>query len=247
MKRSSSFVYVGIVALVALLAFSLTAWNQSAPPAPLSITDTVPRKGDHKVKNIDEAIAELDRAQLQLEKEMKKPLPPVPPPDMEKMKADIDKALKELDPEKMKAEIAKAMKEVDDQKLQKELQASMAKADFEKMREDLKKLRDEELPKIQEQMKNIKPQIEASMKQAKESMEKAKKEMHEYKGFLDGLEKDGLINQNGDYKIEHEDGALKVNGKVQPVEVYNKYRTFLEKHKDFTIKKDGDAFNIQKD
>jgi SMC interacting uncharacterized protein involved in chromosome segregation len=246
MKRSSSFAYVGIIALVALLAFSLTAWNQTAPAQHRTHTDTTPRKGDRKIKDIDEAIAELDKAMLHLEGELKKPLPPVPPIDMEKMKADIEKALKDIDPEKMKAEIEKSLKEVDDAKLKAELQSSMAKADMEKVRAELEKIKTMELPKIEAQMKDLQPRIEASMKEAKESMEKAKKEMQEYKGFIESLDKDGLINKNENYRIEHEDGELRINGKTVPADVYNKYRTFLETHKNFTIKKDGEGFNIHK-
>jgi len=40
---------------------------------------------------------------------------------------------------------------------------------------------------------------------------------------------------------------LIVNGKKQPVEVYNKYRSFLEKHKKFTMKKADGDFNIDND
>lgn len=246
MKRSSSFAYVGIIALVVLLAFSLTAWNQSAPAPHRTHTDTTPRKGDHKIKDIDEAIAELDKAMQHLDKEVKKPIPPIPPIDMDKMKADIDQALKDLDPAKMKADMEKAMKDIDEAKLKTELQASMAKADFEKVRAELERMKSVELPKIEAQMKDIQPRIEAEMKKARESMEKAKKEMQEYKGFIDGLEKDGQVNRNENYKIELADGQLKINGVVQPAGVYNKYRTFLEKHNNFTITKDGEGFNIRK-
>ena len=246
MKRSSSFVYVGIIALTFLLAFSLTAWNQSAPAQHRTHTDTTPRRGDQKIKNIDEAIAELDKAMLHMDAELKKPLPPVPPMDMEKMKAEIDKALKDIDPEKMKAEMQKALKDLDETKLKLELQNSTTKVDFEKMRAELEKLKTVELPKIEAQMKDIQPRIEESMKKAKVSMEKAKKEMQEYKGFIDGLAKDGLIDKDANYKIEHENGQLKINGQTQPADVYNKYKTFLQKQKEFTITKDGDGFNIQK-
>jgi hypothetical protein len=246
MKRSSSFAYVGIVALTALLAFSLTAWNQTVQPQHRTHTDTTPRKGDPKIKNIDDALAELDKAMLQLDAELKKPLPPVPPMDVEKMKAEIDKALKDLDPEKMKAQMDKAAKELDEAKLKMELQSATAKVDMEKMRAELEKVKTVELPKIEAQMKDLQPRIEQEMKKAKESMEKAKKEMQEYKGFIDGLDKDGLIDKNANYKIELENAQLKINGQTQAADVYNKYKSFLEKHQEFTITKDGDGFNIHK-
>jgi hypothetical protein len=96
-------------------------------------------------------------------------------------------------------------------------------------------------------MEKIKPQIEASMKQAKESIEQAKAELEEYKGFIDNLEKDGLINKKGSYKIEHKNGALIINDKTQSQTVYNKYSNFLQKHKAFTIKKDSDDLYIDMD
>ncbi len=46
------------------------------------------------------------------------------------------------------------------------------------------------------------------MEKAKEKIEKAKAEMNEYKEFVDGLEKDGLINNKEDYTIKHKDGEL---------------------------------------
>lgn len=247
MKRSSSFAYVGLFALVALLAFSLTAWNQSTHPTHRTHSDTVPRKGDHKIKDIDEAIAELDRAMVHLEKEFKKPIPPVPPADLAKMKAEIERSLKELDPAKMQADMEKLKKELDTEKIKADVEASLSKVDFEKVKADLQRVRDVELSKIEAQLQKMGPEIEASMKKAKESVEKAKQEMQEYKGFIDGLEKDGLLNKKENYKIEHEDGVLKINGKVQPAPVYNKYKAFLEKHKDFTIKKEADDFNIDVD
>jgi hypothetical protein len=38
--------------------------------------------------------------------------------------------------------------------------------------------------------------------------------------------------------------VLIINDKKQPASVCNKYRSFLVKHKDFTIKKSDDDFNI---
>ena len=85
------------------------------------------------------------------------------------------------------------------------------------------------------------------MEKAKVDIEKAKVEMREYKSFVDGLEKDGLINKRDGYSIEHKNGELIINGKKQPADVYNKYRSFLEKHKKFNIKKTDDNFNINND
>ncbi|HEU4633658.1 MAG TPA: hypothetical protein VFS22_06720, partial [Flavisolibacter sp.] len=68
-----------------------------------------------------------------------------------------------------------------------------------------------------------------------------------YKSFIDGLDKDGLINKKETYTIEYKGGELTINGKKQPGEIVSKYSDFLKGHKDFTIKKDEDNFNIDND
>lgn len=44
-------------------------------------------------------------------------------------------------------------------------------------------------------MKELGPKMQKEMEKAKVEMEKAKAEIKEYKGFVDGLENDGLINK----------------------------------------------------
>jgi hypothetical protein len=110
------------------------------------------------------------------------------------------------------------------------------KIDMSKMNEEMKDL--------QIKMKDLQPKIKMEMEKAKEQIEKAKVEMKEYKTFVDGLDHDGLINKKGEYTIEHKNGELIINGKKQPADVYDKYRSFLEKHQKFTIKKSDDNFNI---
>ncbi len=75
-------------------------------------------------------------------------------------------------------------------------------------------------------------------------MPAAKTELKEYKTFENGLQNDGLINKKEAYTIEHKDGQLIINGKIQPESVYNKYRTFLEKHKKFKLEKDENDFDL---
>jgi len=101
--------------------------------------------------------------------------------------------------------------------------------------------------KIEEDLKKIKPEIERSMADARESIEKAKKELLEYKAFIDGLDKDGLIDKDKNYTIGYKNGELTINGKKQPAEVVKKYNSYLKGKKDFTIKKDEDHFNIDND
>ena len=111
---------------------------------------------------------------------------------------------------------------------------------------DMNKL-DADMKKVENEMKELGPKIEKEMQKAKIEIEKAKVEMKEYKEFVDGLEKDGLLNKKEPYSIQHKDGELIVNGKKASIEIYTKYHSFLEKHKKFTIEKSRDDFNIDVD
>jgi len=134
------------------------------------------------------------------------------------------------------------------------LESSLGKADWDKIKKETDQLKDfnaekfqNQMKEVEERLKDLSPRIEEEMEKAKGQIEKAKLEMQEYKGFVDGLQSDGLINKKENYSIKHKNGELFINGKKASNEIYNKYRSFLEKHHDFKIEKDGDDFNIDKD
>ena len=106
---------------------------------------------------------------------------------------------------------------------------------------------EQELKKLDIELKKIKPGIEINLDKVRVEIDKAKTTLKEYKRFLDGLEKDGLINKNDDYTIKHKNGELIINGKTQSADVYNKYRDFLEKHKSLRIEKSADNFSVDND
>jgi len=200
-------------------------------------------------KEIAQAMKKIDgeKIRLEVEKAMKGV-------DMAKIQKEVQESLAKVDFDKIKAEIADAMKEVDMAKIQKEVQESLAKVDWDKIKTemdkakeiDMKKL-DADMKKLEEELKKIGPEIEKGMEKARVEIEKAKTEMKEYKEFVDGLEKDGLINKKEPYSIKHKNGELTVNDKKVSKEVYSKYRGFLGKHKIFTIEKSDDDFNIDID
>ena len=249
------------VAFVACFSVILLSWGgQKQTPqqkSEQSITDTVPKnKADKKIRDLDDVLDELDRAELKVDMEkvneqLKEAMKQI---DKAKIQMEIDKAMKEVDMEKIRAEVNKVNNEIDAAKIEKELKESLASVDWEKMNKqmdevkkiDMSKL-DADMKKMEIEMKGLGPKIEKEMKNAKASIEKAKAEMKEYKSFVDGLEKDGLINKKEGYTIQHKNGELIINGKKQPADVYNKYRTFLKKHEKFTIKKSDDDFNIYND
>jgi ribosome maturation protein Sdo1 len=124
--------------------------------------------------------------------------------------------------------------------VQKEIEASLKELKLSLVNEKEAHL------KIAEELKNLRPKMEAEMKKAKADIEKAKIELDTYQAFVTSLANDGLINKAA-YTIELKDGALFIDGKEQPEAVYNKHRSFLEKHKGLKITKNEAGFNIHKD
>jgi hypothetical protein len=276
--------YLLPITLVAFFSIALVSWgDQKQTPQPKTkhaVTDTIPKnKVEKKIRDLDDVIDEIDKAELKLnmekvktqieeamkqidmskiQMEMDKAMKEI---DMAKVKMDMEKAIKEVDIEKLKAEIEKATKEIDAAKIERDVKESLAKVDWEKMKLQMEEMKEqmaevkkidmskveEDMKKVEKEMKELGPKIEKEMAKAKVEIEKAKEEMKEYKSFVDGLEKDGLINKKEGYSIQHKNGELIVNGKKQPGDVYNKYRSFLEKHKKFNIKKSDDDFNIDND
>jgi hypothetical protein len=250
------------VAAVAITSvFVLSSWdfkNTYAAPNDNGYDncDTIPKK-EKKIRDLDDVLDELNAAdfKLDMEKMQKELNESMKNLDMRKMQLDMEKSMRGIDFEKMQKEMeqsmakidfsniekemAKAMKEFDAAKIQKEVQESMEKIDMKKMQLDMEKM--------QAELSKIGPEIEKSMEKAKVDIEKAKEEMKEYKEFVDGLEKDGLINKKDQYTIKHNNGELFINGKKASDATYKKYKTFLDKRKKFTIEKSDDDFNIDID
>ena len=246
--------------IVAAAAFAFISWDHKKQTDGFKQhqhdLDTIPQKREKKVRDLDEAIAELDNIDIKMhmDKAMKEVAEAMKQIDGEKMRLDIEKSMKEVEFDKIKMEIDKAMKEVDFAKIEKEVKESMAKVDWEKMKAELDEVKkinlkevDAEMTKARKELEKIGPQIEKEMQNAKVEIEKAKAEMKEYKSFVDGLASDGLINKKEGYSIQHKDGKLIINGKEAPAKTYDKYRSFLKKHSKFNIEQNKDDFNINMD
>jgi copper chaperone CopZ len=198
---------------------------------------------------LHESLAKIDgdKIRMEIDKAMKEV-------DFPKIRREIEESLKEIDGAKIRMEIDKAMKEVDFDKIRAEIKASMKEIDIDKLKAELAEVKkmdfsklDTEMKTLELELKKIGPEIEKSMEAAKESIQKAKEELKQYKEFTNGLEKDGLIDKQKSYSIKHKNGDLYINGKKQGDDVYNKYRSFLEKYKTFSLEKDDDDFNIDLD
>ncbi len=232
-----------------LVGMLFVSWDiKQQPVTSQVVADTLPVK-EKKVRDLDAAIAELDRIdiQLEVEKAMKEVNAALKDLDAAKINKEIQAAIKEVDFAKIKAEIAEAMKEVDAVKIQADVQASLAKIDWEKIQDEIKKVEkidltalEKELAGVKEEMQQLQPKLEKEMLKAKEELVKAQETLKEYKSFVEGLEKEGLLNQKEGYSIEHKDGKLIINGKEASPKTYEKHEPFLKKHKNLNIRQSTD-------
>ena len=243
--------FVAAIALITVCCFFISWQTDRQDPVTFrSSTDTLPKK--KKVVDLDEAIAELEATDISRE--------------LEKAMAEVDKAMKELDEqeislklqealnrvnmEEVRAQVDMAIKDIDVNKINREVEESLAKIDWENIKSEMDGVKmdfgeiEEELKKVKEEMKGLKPKLEKQLNEARLEIEKAKTQLKQYRDFLNGLEKDGLIDTKKDYEVKHAEGKLYINGKEVPGETYEKYRDFLENHKQFTIKKERDDFNV---
>ena len=246
--------------LAGLVSFVLISWGQQQKKDrqghEQQVQDTIPQKKEKKIRDLDEALTELERVDINehIEKAMKEVSAALKQLDAEKMRFDIEKSMKDVELNKIMLEVEKAMKEVDKAKIEQEVKESIAKIDFDKMKAELEKVKeidlakvDAEVAKAMKELEKAGPQIEKELKKAKVEIEKAKVELKEYKSFVDGLANDGLVDKKQGYTIQHKDGKLIINGKEASAVTYNKYRSFLEKHKKFRIEKDLDDFDLDTD
>lgn len=289
MKISLTIKKISLAVLAGSLILGSLAWQTHSGPFATSGNDTVP---DHnkKVRNIDDVIQELDKAQVDLEKNYDKKnwekmrqdireSVQKAQVDVEKMKGDIQKSVEELQKQDFKAEmdgaragieaarkeieankdlsdeqvahikeqLDKALQNIDMKKIQEETQKALAQVDMSKIQTDVMKNQKIAMEKMEDQLKGLGPTIEQSMKKAHEDIEKARKEMNDYKSFLSRLNKDGLIKEEDGYRIEYKAGNLYINGQKQADDVKDRYNDFLHGHKNFTIKKDAEGFDIEND
>lgn len=260
MKPSSFFASrIVLAALILLSTVALLSWDRHQAPRQQQQTsgkDTIPQQRERKVRDLDEALAELDEIdfKIHIEKAMASVAEAMKQVDAQKLQLEVQKAMQEVNMEKVQEDIKKAMKEIDFNKIQAEVQESLAKVDWNEIKEEMNKAKqidfaelEKEMQKVKEEMKKIEPQIKEELAKAKVEIEKAKEEVREYKNFVDGLEKDGLLNKKEDYTIRHKDGKLTINGKEVSPQIYSKYRSFLEKHKELRIEKNADNFHLDRD
>lgn len=228
---------------------------------------------EKKVRDLDEALEELEALDItvEMEKAQREIREAIKELDANRIRVQAEVALKEIDVQKIQKEIQESMAKIDWSKMKKDLESvqkeQMANLEIEmkRMEKELKEIGpklekemaemkkidmgqiEKEMERAKKELLEVEPKLKIELEHAQKEIERAKAELKEFKTFIDGLDADGVINKKEEYTINHENGVLTINGKKQPESVYNKYRSFLEKHKDFTIKKSADDFNIDID
>ena len=256
---------LAVTAIAFTSVIVLASWDFNPLASPFynekrisSAADTIPKKEsrERKIRDLDDVLDELNAVDMKvnldkIQKEITESLKKI---DAQKIQLDVEKAIREIDVQKIQKEVQESLAKIDFEKIKQEVNESVAKIDWDKMKAELDHVKEIDRKKMELDMEKMKtglskigPEIEKSMEKAKVEIEKAKAEMKEYNDFVDGLEKDGSLKRSEGYTIKHKDGVLFINGKKAGEATYNKYKSFLEKHKKFTIKKTDDDFNIDID
>ena len=262
MKRAFFLKAFPLAVLIGGLVVTLVTSAQNSNTATTKAgSDTIPKK-QKQIRDLDEALIELEKGEMELtkamkdfdsrklEKEIREAMKNVDV-DMAKMKEEMTKAFKEVDMQKINVDVQKALataqkelSEVDFEKINKQVQASLAKVDRQKIKVELEELKKIDVEKMRKELEEIRPTIERSMETAKKEIEKARKEMTTYKNLVEALEKDGHLKKDENYKIEYKDGELTVNGKKLSADQTKKYSEYLSEKKNFTVQKEDDNLNI---
>ncbi|MGC4036835.1 MAG: hypothetical protein QM764_12830 [Chitinophagaceae bacterium] len=217
-------------------------------------TDTIPKKKELKIRNLDEALEDENDVNVNIDlQKLNVELSKIGP-EVQKALANVNVEIKNIDVAAINKEINTALAQVDGEKINKQIKVALDAVNWNEIKQEIAKVKeinlDElhvSLDKMNVELQKIKPELEKNLAPLHIQVEKLKVELKEYKQFVNGLNEDGLINKEGEYHIQQKDGELIINGKVQPKNVYDKYRSFLEKHKNLNIEKSDDNFNINED
>ena len=243
--------------------------------------DTVPGTRSKKYRSsesssLDDQIKQLEKAQLDLQRELSGK-------DWDKIEREMETALSKINTKEMEEQIQKAMKEVnlamekiqeeqvmrqlDMEKLQKEMEVVKEKmqkefrnADWDKeikaameeakkatqeivkineqqLKAELARAKDEmarnkvniekEIARAREEMKNNKFHIKESLDNARRQIDATKKEFEGYKVMIQSMEKEGIIKDPKNYRIEYDNGKLIVDGKLLHEAVSNRYKKYF--------------------
>jgi chromosome segregation ATPase len=181
--------------------------------------------------------------------------------DTKNVQRQVDDAMKTIDFEKISEETARALQHVNEnidinkinEEVQRGLEAAKKQMNSKEFQENMDAAGKINMDEVRKKLENVKGETEKNkvdikeqMDNAKEGIKKAKKELKAYRGLIDDMEKDGLINTKDDYSIEYKDDELYINGKKQSPEITDKYKDYFKENNTRIYKKNG-RFTIDTD
>src|SRR5436305_4466811 len=98
MKRTYLIKIIPVLAVIIALVISGLAWQTNPGKGSQAKTDTIPDR-KKKIRDIDDAINELDKAKVEVDRELKNM-------DWPKINEDIRVSIKDIDVQKIKVEVA---------------------------------------------------------------------------------------------------------------------------------------------
>ncbi|WP_132055828.1 hypothetical protein [Pseudocnuella soli] len=220
-----------ILATTLACGMFLAGTAQTAPPPPAA------PKPPAKIENFEDAQKAIERAQAELAKSLKDLKVPVPPlPDV----AEMNNMIRQLEQATAaNIEATAQLSEAKRAEIKKELAVALQNA-----QEAIQHMRDSK--DLQIHNATLQQKVAAEMKKAQEHMAAAATEMRQFEAFVNTLIADGLIQKDA-YRVEEKAGKLLLDGKEQPSAVYEKHRSFLNKHKGLKITKDINGLQIKKE
>ncbi|KIC90778.1 hypothetical protein [Flavihumibacter solisilvae] len=173
--------------------------------------------------------------------------------DMEKLQKEMEIAKEKIQKEFKNAdwdrEIRAAMEEA------KKATREMSKINEQQLKAELDRAKDEmarnkvniekEIARARDEMKNNKFHIKESLETARRQIDATKLEFEGYKTMILSMEKEGIIKDPKNYRIEYNDGKLTVDGKLQPESVTNRYKKYFSGKKTVLVN-EKDKFDLEK-
>ena len=199
-----------------------------------------------KIKNIDEALRDLERARTELERtlnnnEWQKGLnESMKQLDSDKMKLQIEQALSQVDAARIQAELQKAMKAIDAEKMKSDIQKALAGVDAEKMKTEMTQAM-KELDAVK-----LKADIESSI--SKMDMQKLQAELHRLRETDMKKIEEQLRNIRPEIEKSMSTTRESIEGAKKELQSYKTFITELEKdglvnQNDYTIEyRKGELF-----
>ncbi|HSB92771.1 MAG TPA: hypothetical protein VLC28_06615 [Flavitalea sp.] len=207
-------------------------------------------------QQLKQSLAELDqnKIQLQIQQSMKdiniEQSLRAAEDAMKKM--DLDEIMKDVEveaklsakeKEQIRQEISKARMEVE-KELKKQDLKELKEIDFKEMERDMQEAK-ADLEKAKIELGENGSRIREELADASRDLDEAEAELKGYQEMIYKLEAEKLLDTKKDYRIDWNEPELKINGKVQPKSVSDKYKNYF-KDNETLIRKENGKMNIRK-